>query len=369
VIGISQALRRSVRLLAGPLLIGLIAIGGPTLLPATMLDTGALCALYLVAGVGLNLLMGYTGQVSFGQGGFWAIGAYGVGVLTVRLDLPVMVAIVAAVAITGVVAFLIGWPVTQLRGHYIAVATLALALIVVDLANNLVPLTGGNAGLVGVPPLTISGEPLTSASFFQVCWSVALVVLVVAANLSRSRTGRALRAVGADESGSQALGMASARYRLIAFVFAAVLAGLSGALYATYLGFLSPEAFTAELSALFLIVIVVGGMSSPYGAVVGAIVVTVLSQWLADVAANPAMPARLAPALNTLLYGVVIFAVMRFFPDGLLPLLGRIFGGVAAAVRRRLPLPGNRLRSAHLDQHADPASSPEARPDAEPAGG
>jgi branched-chain amino acid transport system permease protein len=318
--------------LSGPLVIGLILALGPVLLPPTMLDVGALCALYLVAGVGLNLLMGHTGQVSFGQGGFWAIGAYAVGILTVKAGLPVTAAVPAAVAVTGVAAVVIGWPVTALRGHYIAVATLALALIVVDLANNLGSLTGGNAGLVGIPSLTLAGEPLSGASFYRLCWAVALVVLVLAANISRSRTGRAMRAVGADESGSQSVGMSSARYRLAAFVFAAVLAGAGGALYATYLGFLSPEAFSVDLSALFLIVIMVGGMSSPYGAVVGAVAVTALSQWLTDLSANPALPARVVPALNTLLYGLVIFLVMRFVPGGLLPLLGRAARGAVAMV-------------------------------------
>jgi branched-chain amino acid transport system permease protein len=318
--------------LIGPAAVLIILLAGPYVLPPGLLDVGALCALYAIAAVGLNVLMGYTGQVSFGQGAFWAIGAYSVGILTVRLDMSALAAIPLALVITGVAAFLIGWPVTQLRGHYLAVATLALAFITVDLANNLESLTGGNAGLPGVPSLVLFGEPVVGVWFYRLCWGVAIVVLVLAANLSASRSGRALRAVGADESGSQALGVASGAYRSKAFVFAAVLAGLSGALYATYLGFLSPEAFAVNLSALLLIVIVVGGLASPYGAVVGAVVVTALTHWLTQLATSPDVPARVAPALNTLFYGAVIFLVMRLHPAGLLPLMvtvGRRVGQLA----------------------------------------
>jgi branched-chain amino acid transport system permease protein len=335
VTALSPRLRSALTSLAGPALISVILLVGPAVLSPQHIDAGALCALYLVAGVGLHVLMGYTGQVSFGQGGFWAIGAYAVGVLTVRLDVPVVAAIVLSLIITGVCALLIGWPVTQLRGHYIAVATLALALIVVDLANNLEDLTGGNAGLSGIPTLELFGRPMVGADFYRLCWLVALVVLVIAANLSRSRTGRAFRSVGADESGSQALGVPSAAYRLRAFIFAAVLAGLGGALYAPYLGFLSPEAFSVELSALFIIVIIVGGMRSPYGALVGAVAVTALTQWLNSLTTRPDLPARLAPALSTLCYGLLIFLVMRLSPSGVLPLIERALARVVAALTRK----------------------------------
>jgi len=313
--------RALLQTLGGPAVLLLILLLGPVLLSPQGIDNGSLCALYLIAGVGLHVLMGYTGQVSFGQGGFWAIGAYGVGILTVKVGMPVLPAVLVAVLLTGLIAFLIGWPVVQLRGHYVAVATLALALIVVDLVNNLDTFTGGSAGLPGVPSVEVGGHPLVGAGFYRLCWVLALLVLVFTANVSRSRTGRAFRSVGADESGSQALGVPSGAYRLRAFVFGAVLAGLGGALYATYLGFLSADAFSANLSALFIIVIVVGGIRSPYGALVGAVAVTALTQWLNGLGSNPDLPARLVPALNSLFYGAMIFLVMRFRPEGLLPLL------------------------------------------------
>lgn len=320
-----------------PLVLIAVIIAGPLVLSSANVDAGSLAALYLVAGLGLMVLM-RTGQVSFGQGAFWAVGAYAVGDLTVKLHVPIILAIVLAVLITGVIAFLIGWPVTQLRGHYVAVATLALALIAVDLANNLHPITGGNVGLPGVPSLSLFGHDIIGDSFFRFCWIVALIAFVIISNLMRSRSGRALGAVGGDESESEALGIPSSSYRLRAFVLAGMFAGLGGAIYASFLGFLSPDAFTIQLSALILILVVVGGMGSPFGVVLGAIIVTALSQWLSGLSTNPALPARLSPALNILFYGAIIFLVMRVVPDGLLGLLHRAVGVLGSLWSRLRPV-------------------------------
>lgn len=311
--------RRVLGAITGPVLIVVILIVGPWVLPSSMVGVGTLCALYLVAGVGLNVLLGYTGQVSFGQGGFWAIGAYSVAILTVKLHVPVVAAVVVAIVITGVAAALVGWPMTQLRGHYIAVATLAFALIVMDLASNLT-LTGGTIGLPNIPPLEAFGHQFVGADLYRVCWGIVLVVLVITANISRSRTGRAFRAVGADDSGSQALGVPSGAYRLRAFVYAGVLAGVGGAMYALYIGYVAPDAFGPDLSALLLVVLMIGGMRSTYGSLIGAVAVTALTQGLAQLATNPSLPANVAPAMNVLAYGVLIFLVMRFAPRGILPL-------------------------------------------------
>lgn len=316
----SMPRRRTLGALAGPALIVLILIVGPSVLSDSMIGVGTLCALYLVAGVGLNVLLGYTEQVSFGQGGFWAIGAYSVAILTLKANVPVAAAVVVAVLITGVAAAIVGWPMTQLRGHYMAVATLAFALIVMDLASNLHSFTGGTIGLPNVPPLEMFGHTFVGADLYRVCWGIVLIVLVVTANIGRSRSGRAFRAVGADDSGSQALGVPSGAYRLRAFVYAGVLAGVGGAMYALYIGYVAPDAFGPDLSALLLVVLMVGGMRSPYGAVVGAVAVTALTQWLAQLAANPSLPANVAPAMNVLAYGILIFLVMRVAPRGLLPM-------------------------------------------------
>lgn len=342
--------------LAGPALIVVILIAGPWVLPGSMVGVGTLCALYLVAGVGLNVLLGYTEQVSFGQGGFWAIGAYSVAILTVKADVPVIPAVLCAIAITGVAAAIVGWPMTQLRGHYIAVATLAFALIIMDLASNLDSFTGGTVGLPNIPALAAFGHTFAGSDLYRVCWGIALVVLIITANISRSRSGRALRAVGADDSGSQALGVPSGAYRLRAFVYAGVLAGVGGAMYALYIGYVAPDAFGPDLSALLLVVLMVGGMRSTYGAVVGAVAVTALTQWLAQLATNPSLPANVAPAMNVLAYGLLIFLVMRFAPRGILPMaqqLGlRLLGRV-----RVLPAPpesgGSGRQEAAVSQTTD----------------
>lgn len=333
---------RWVRALAGPALIVAIIVAGPWLLPRSMIGVGTLCALYLIAGVGLNVLLGYTGQVSFGQGGFWAIAAYAVAILTVKAGLPVAAAVVLAILITGVVAAVVGWPMTQLRGHYIAVATLAFALIVMDFALNLNALTGGAVGIPGIPALELFGHRFGGTDLYRLSWVIVLAVLVLTANISQSRTGRALRGVGADDSASQALGVPTGAYRLRAFIFAGVLAGIGGALYAIYIGYVAPDAFGPDLSALLLVVLMVGGMRSTYGALVGAIAVTALTQGLAQLAANPALPARIAPAMNVLAYGTLIFLVMRFTPRGILPVAQELSRRMLAWMKARLERRGLR---------------------------
>ena len=209
-------------------------------------------------------------------------------------------------------------------------------MIVADLANNLIDFTGGSTGLPGVPALTWFGEPIIGTPFYVLCWVIALVVLVVASNLSTSRTGRAFRAVGRDDSGSQALGIPSAAYRLRSFLFAAMLAGGGGALYATYLGFLSPDAFSVQLSVLLLIIVVVGGLASPYGALLGAVVVTALAS-----GSTPLRAIRRYQWGSALLWTrsctvVAVFLILRFLPSGLQPLLRQVTGGVTEGVRRLL---------------------------------
>jgi len=325
-----ESIRAKLGWVTGPALIVLILVVGPWVLSESVVGIGTLCALYLIAGVGLNVLLGYTGQVSFGQGGFWAIGAYSVAILTLKAGVPVLAAVVAAVVITGIAAAVVGWPMTQLRGHYIAVATLAFALIIADLASNLNSFTGGTVGLSNIPQLKIFGLQVAGTGLYRVCWGIALVVLVITTNISRSRSGRAFRAVGADDSGSQALGVPSGAYRLRAFVYAGVLAGVGGAMYALYIGFVAPDAFGPNLSALLLVVLMVGGMRSTYGALVGAVAVTALTQGLAQLATNPSLPANVAPAMNVLAYGLLIFLVMRFAPAGILPMAQR---GAVSALR------------------------------------
>lgn len=354
--------------LGGPILVLAIIVTGPWILPSSIIGIGTLCAAYLVAGVGLNVLLGYTQQVSFGQGGFWAIGAYSVGILTLKVGMPVLAAVVLAVVITGLISAVVGWPMTQLRGHYIAVATLAFALIVAGVANNWVGLTGGPVGLPNIPSLSLFGRPIVGADLYRAAWIVVLVVLVITANLSKSRVGRAFRAVGADDAGSQALGVPSGSYRLRAFVFAGTLAGLGGAMYVLYIPLAAPDAFGPDLSALLLVVLMVGGMRSTYGALVGAIVVTALTQFLTNLAASPSMPANLAPAINILVYGILILIVMRFAPRGLLPVAA---DGARAVVNRlhRRPLGPNDGQAATGRDQGDqpggpgtPSGSGEPRP-------
>lgn len=301
-----------------------VAALGPWYLQPYQVDIGTLTALYVVAGAGLALLMGYAGQISLGQGAFYALGAYGVGVLTVKYSVPLGPAVVGTLVGTTVLAYLVGWPVLRLRGHHLAMATLALAIIVHTLLINLRDLTGGAVGMAGIPMLRLGDRPLTREEFYWLCWGVAFLVLLFVRNVVRSRPGRALQALASEEAGAGSLGVPVATYRLHVFALSALLGAGAGVLYVLSFRFLSPDAFTVQLSVFLLVVVAVGGLRDPYGALVGAVVVQVLTTWLHDLGTTPGLPERLPVVLNTLVYGSAIVLIMRFMPDGLVPELGRL---------------------------------------------
>jgi branched-chain amino acid transport system permease protein len=278
----------------------------------------------VIAGAGLALLMGYAGQISLGQGGFYALGAYGVGILTVKYSAPLGLAVIGTLAGTTALAYLVGWPVLRLRGHHLAMATLALAIIVHTLLINLRDLTGGAIGLAGIPILHVGDRALTRQELYWLCWGVAFLVLLFVRNVVRSRPGRALQALASEEAGAESLGVPVFTYRLHVFALSALLGAGAGVLYVLSFRFLSPDAFTVQLSVFLLVVVAVGGLRDPYGALIGAVVVQVLTTWLQDLGTTPGLPDRLPVVLNTIVYGSAIILIMRFMPDGLVPEIGRL---------------------------------------------
>lgn len=317
-----------------------IAALGPWYLDPYQVDIGTLTALYVVAGAGLALLMGYAGQISLGQGAFYALGSYGVGILTVKYSLPLGLAVVLTLVGTTVLAYVVGWPVLRLRGHHLAMATLALAIIVHTLLINLRELTGGAVGMAGIPMLRVGDRALTREEFYWLCWAVAFLVLLFVRNVVQSRPGRALQALASEEAGAESLGVPVAAYRLHVFALSALLGAGAGVLYVLSFRFLSPDAFTVQLSVFLLVVVAVGGLRDPYGALVGAVVVQVLVTWLQDLGTTPGLPERLPVVLNTLVYGSAIILIMRFMPDGLVPALGllvRRSAGLMLSRRERRP--------------------------------
>ncbi len=298
---------------AGPA-VGLAALAGVLLLPEALtrsqVTAGVLIGTYALAAVGLSFLL-QAGLVSFGQAGFMGLGAYTAAILSARHGWPPLAALAAAVAVPPLVAYAIGAPILRLRGSYLGFATLALAIIAQALFTNLTPLTGGAIGLGDIPALRVGGLVVDSPrDYYTLCWSLVAILVVLLTNIARSRPGVALRSIAADERAARLVGVDAARYKLHAFAISSATAGLAGGLYASFMSYISPDAFGLLLSVSFLVMVVVGGRGSIAGAVVGAIVIGLTSQVLVGMTAG--QPARLAAALQSLLYAGLIAGIVLY---------------------------------------------------------
>jgi branched-chain amino acid transport system permease protein len=333
---------------------GTLAAGGAMVALAFLLDEGAVpmytrMGLAAIVAVGLSLLMGFAGQISLGQGAFYAIGAYTAGILSLGIDpddrllnpdagWDPLLALAAAPVVTGAVAALVGVPLLRLRGHYLAFATLALHLIVLAALFAEDSFTGGqDPGLVGIPPLEIRGHVIEDESLAAVVWGIVALSVLMALNLVATRAGRAMRAIATSEASAAAAGVNVAMVKLRLFVLAAALAGLAGGLFAYYLLFLSPDAFPLIISITFVVMVAVGGMGSIYGAVVGAVAITYLEDKLRELGAREQLlgfdlPAQAPQVFSVGVFGAILIVVMLFLPRGVLPSLRAAAG---AAARRQ----------------------------------
>ena len=260
--------------------------------------------------VGLNLLIGYAGQISLGHAGFFALGAYGSAILAARYGWPAPAALVAAVAGVAALAWLVGRPILRLKGHYLAMATLGLGVIVSIVIATEDALTGGPDGM-SVPPLAAFGHALTGERAWY--WSVGALLLAavwMVGNLIDSPRGRALRALHGSEIAAELVGIDSARQKLNAFVISAVLAAAAGALTAHYSGFITPAKATFLHSIELVTMVVFGGMASTFGAVIGAAALTLLPQFL-----------TVFREYEMVAFGAVMMLTMIFMPRGLVPTL------------------------------------------------
>lgn len=301
----------------------LVAAGVVAVLPRVLTpdkrDVVLFMGLYTIVGAGLTLLMGFAGQVSLGQGGFFAIGAYTAGVLTAKAHWNPWIALIVAPVVAMAAGYVVGLPLLRLRGHHLAVATLAFGIIIYTLLNNLRGLTGGPVGLRGIKQPAIGGTVLSEERFYYAIWLVAALALVVASNIVRSRPGRALRAIAQHEGAAESVGVNVRLYRLTIFAIAALFAGMAGGLFASYFKFLSPDSFKPSLSILFLIIVAVGGLGNVYGALVGSVSIVLLTEFLKRLSTRPDFPARAPVVLQSIVYAAILILIMLFLPRGLLP--------------------------------------------------
>jgi len=264
-------------------------------------------AIYGVFCTGLNFFMGYTGQASFGQNAFAALGGYGSAILTANYYWDPVLALLVSMVLSGVIAAAVGYPTLRLRGHYLAMATFALGLITYEISIEWNSLTQGYMGLSGIPPLGIGKYELVSEKHQLIVLTFVMLLGVwVSVRLRDSRFGRALRAIAGSEAAANALGINVARYKLAAFVVAAIYASVAGSLFAHFVGFISPEVFGASMVILSFTMLYLGGVGTTWGPIIGALIVSLLPEVL-----------RGLKEMQDVVYSVVLIAILIFAPRGL----------------------------------------------------
>ncbi len=253
----------------------------PLVLPSTFyIRIAALAYIFALSVIGLNLLMGFAGQVSLGHAGFFGIGAYAVAIGPTHLGVPSWASFVIGIVIAVALAFLVGRPILRLKGHYLAVATLGLGILIAMVMTNEARWTGGPDGMP-VPRLELFGWRVRGAETWYWVSGVTLVIGAwIAANLIASPTGRAFRAIHDSETAARVLGVDVARYKLLAFVLSAAYAAVAGAYLALFDGLVTPDSAGFLRSIEFVTMAVLGGLGSIFGSLVGAMILVVLPQVL-----------------------------------------------------------------------------------------
>ncbi len=284
-------------------------------------DLATQMAIIAATVVGLNLLVGFAGQISLGHAGFFGLGAYFSGIMTGSYGWSSIPALLVGAVLVGIIAWIVGRPILRLKGHYLSMATLAVGFIIAIIINNETWLTGGPDGMP-VPSLDIFGwelSPFGSYSLFgmeldgnQAWYLFAALVLLVAVwfaqNLIDSPIGRALRSVHGSEVAARVVGVNTASYKSLVFVISAIYASLMGGLYAHFQGFITPAVAAFDFSIVLITMVVLGGMGSTMGVILGAVVLKLLPQVLADF-----------QELETVMFGLILMLTMIFMPKGLLP--------------------------------------------------
>lgn len=310
----------------------------------------ATAASYLVAVAGLTLLTGQNGQISLGHGALMAVGGYATAVLTGEHGWPMWAAWFAATLVTALAGAAAGAAAARLRGPYLAGATLALAIGVPPLALYFSGVLGGDTGLaVGTGEPASLHTPTSQWQMWVTCLA-ALIVLVLLANLGRSRFGRAFRAVRDDEVAAALAGLSVARTQVLAFVVSAGCAGLAGAMFATVVSQVSPGAFPVTLSLQLLTAIVLGGLGSLVGAIWGSAILVVLPDLTQNLGGSPARAAN----VSIMIYGAMLAAVIIFFPGGIQGALRRGYRRAAPLLARGIgPGPPRRAISESGPEHLE----------------
>jgi branched-chain amino acid transport system permease protein len=295
--------------------IPLVVKGGYYLLILNIIAINGLVVL------GLNLLIGFAGQISLGHAAFFGMGAYFSAIFTTTYNTPPWPTLVVVMVFTALVAYVMGVPTLRLEGHYLVMATLGFNIILYILMVQMDYWTGGPSGFAGIPPLHLGSLPIEGdLHFYWLVWPFFLLIFIFSLNLVDSRVGRALRAIHENELVANSMGVNTERYKVIIFAISAAYGSMAGSLYAHYLSFISPKTFDIFYSIQIVTMVVVGGIGNLWGGLLGAAVLTALPEVL-----------HAMRDYALLLYGVILMGALVFFPEGLLPGLVKLWSDRRAA--------------------------------------
>lgn len=304
----------------GLLLAVLVAV--PWLVPTYVMTYGTMILIAAIGAIGLNIVTGTAGLISLGHAGFLAVGAYAAGILIATYGWPLLPAILAAGVVSAASSLLVGIPSLRLKGLYLAITTLAFSLIVTQLITQWDWLTGGSSGLPVARPDLFGLSMRTPRAMYFLCLVVAILTTIGALNLLRSRAGRAWAAIRDYDTAASLMGISLVRYKLLAFAVSAFITGIAGALLALNIRYLNVNSFELIASIEAIAMIIVGGLGSVRGAILGAILITVLPEFSKLVlkafgGTFSSIASGNTAEIKGVIYALVIMIFLRYEPDGL----------------------------------------------------
>jgi branched-chain amino acid transport system permease protein len=271
--------------------------------------------IHTLLAIALNLLLGYAGQISLGHAAFFGLGAYGSGILTTTFSWNPWLAMVIVALVVALLAFGIGFPILKLKGHYLAMATLGLGIIIFIIFNEWVDITGGPSGFSGIPNLELGALVFDSdTKNYYLVWSFVLGCVLLSVNLANSRIGRAFRAIHDAETAARVMGVNARLLKVQVFALSAMICAIAGSLYAHVMTFIAPPSFGFNISVELLTMVVIGGLGSIYGSFLGALLLTMLPEFL-----------RFMHDYDIVFYGGLLMIMTIFMPGGLVRGIPELF--------------------------------------------
>lgn len=273
----------------------------------------SLSGIFIIASTGLDLLFGYTGQMSLGHAAFYAVGAYTSAILTTKFGLSVWIGILMAGITSTVCAALIAIPISKLVHMFLALVTIAIGELAYQAIVNLPDVTGSFQGVKKIPMPSLGAYVFDSFSYFYIVLVFVILALVAKQRIIDSRIGRAFIAIRDNTDAANAMGINVTYYKVVAFAISALFTGIAGALYAHYMGFISPESFTGDQSILFLTAVLCGGMGTFFGPIIGSLVIITINETF-----------QALGSYQMLMYGVFIIVAVIYMPEGLIGVIKKM---------------------------------------------